>query len=342
MLDTIYSLIEKIPLPSIGINLLDVFIVGIVAFYAYEGYMLGLLIASVDLASFIISFVVALKGYVFVGNLLSQVFSIPRGFANALGFFLLALLTEIILNIVLRRLITKIPELPDGAVSRFFKKSDKYLGIIPGILSAFIIISFLLTVLMALPSSPFLKNVVSTSTLGSPLVANTAAFEERLNDIFGGALHETLNFITIRPGSTETHSLSFTYENPSVDPESEQRMWQMINEERKKRGLNPLVFDDSLRDLAREYSKDMLQRGYFSHYNLEGHSPFDRMDMAKINFLSAGENLALAASVNLAMDGLMRSPGHRANILSKNYNRVGIGVMDAGIYGKMFTQEFTD
>jgi len=44
----------------------------------------------------------------------------------------------------------------------------------------------------------------------------------------------------------------------------------------------------------------------------------------------------------LAMQGLMNSPGHRANILSPSFHKVGIGVLDAGIYGEMFVQEFTD
>jgi uncharacterized protein YkwD len=86
----------------------------------------------------------------------------------------------------------------------------------------------------------------------------------------------------------------------------------------------------------------MLQGGFFSHYDKEGRSPFDRMDDARIAYLSAGENLALAPNTDLAMQGLMNSPGHRANILSKNFGHVGIGVMDGGIYGKMFVQEFTN
>jgi uncharacterized protein YkwD len=38
----------------------------------------------------------------------------------------------------------------------------------------------------------------------------------------------------------------------------------------------------------------------------------------------------------------MNSPGHRANILSANFGRIGIGVIDGGIYGEIFCQEFKD
>ena len=66
------------------------------------------------------------------------------------------------------------------------------------------------------------------------------------------------------------------------------------------------------------------------------------MERYNIKFSAAGENLALAPNVSLAHQGLMNSPGHRANIMSGDFGKVGIGVVDGGIYGEMFVQEFTD
>lgn len=40
--------------------------------------------------------------------------------------------------------------------------------------------------------------------------------------------------------------------------------------------------------------------------------------------------------------GLMDSPGHRRNILDPAFAKIGIGVIDGGVYGKMTTQLFTD
>jgi uncharacterized protein YkwD len=119
-------------------------------------------------------------------------------------------------------------------------------------------------------------------------------------------------------------------------------MFKMLNAQRVDQGLLPVTFNDQLRDLASAHSDDMFKRGYFSHYTPEGLSPFDRMEKANINYQYAGENLALAPSTTLAMQGLMNSPGHRANILNPNFHQVGIGVIDGGIYGKMYTQEFTN
>jgi uncharacterized protein YkwD len=56
--------------------------------------------------------------------------------------------------------------------------------------------------------------------------------------------------------------------------------------------------------------------------------------------LNAGENLALAPTLTIAHEGLMNSPGHRANILQKKFGRVGIGVMEGGFHRLMITQNF--
>jgi len=100
--------------------------------------------------------------------------------------------------------------------------------------------------------------------------------------------------------------------------------------------------DPELRLLARAYADEMFRRGFFAHDTPEGVDPFERMRDANIRFGLAGENLALAPTLDVAHNGLMNSPGHRANILKDGFRRVGIGVMDGGIYGKMFVQEFTD
>ncbi len=204
--------------------------------------------------------------------------------------------------------------------------------------------TFLFSVVIALPSSPALRDLVTNSTIGSHLIANTAFLEGKINQVFGGALKETLTYLTIEPSSNESVDLKFKVANPVVDESAEQGMLRLVNLERMDRGLKPLEFDESLRDLARDYSADMFRRGYFSHYTPDNPSlsPFDRMENAGIIFLSAGENLALAPTTTYAMQGLMNSPGHKANILSEDFGKIGIGVMDGGIYGKMFTQEFTN
>jgi len=117
-------------------------------------------------------------------------------------------------------------------------------------------------------------------------------------------------------------------------------MLQMINAERQKRGLKTLVADPEMLQVARAHSQDMFAKGYFAHDDLDGKDPFDRMRAANIHFGTAGENLALAQTVEIAHVNLMNSPGHRANILNPSFGRVGIGILDGGFYGLMISQEF--
>jgi uncharacterized protein YkwD len=64
------------------------------------------------------------------------------------------------------------------------------------------------------------------------------------------------------------------------------------------------------------------------------------MHQSNVQFLTAGENLALAPTLSVAHTGLMNSPGHRANILRAQFGRVGIGIIDGGMRGFMVSHEF--
>lgn len=117
-------------------------------------------------------------------------------------------------------------------------------------------------------------------------------------------------------------------------------MLDLLNAERRAAGLAPLQPDPEATLLSRAHSQDMLSRRYFSHVTPQGRDPFERMQDAGLRFRAAGENLALAPSVERAHQGLMQSPGHRANILRPSFGRVGIGILDAGPNGLMVTQTF--
>jgi len=341
--DLLTHIIAFMAVKHYGINLLDLVIIGVILFYSYEGYLLGLGFAGLDLISFILSFFFGLLFYQTVSSWIVAFFSTPQGFANAIAFFLVAFVSEIAIAFLIRKFLYKLPQFSSkNPFFSFFKEVNHPLGILPGLASAYIILSFLLTIIIALPSSPALKQLVTNSRFGGMLVSHTASVQEHLASVFGGAIQDTLSVITVKPESSETIPLHFTVTNATPDEQAEAEMFSDVNRERVKNGLAPLKADSQLLVLARSYASLMFEKGYFSHYTPEGKSPFDRMDEATIIYSHAGENLALAPSESLAHQGLMNSPGHRANILSKDYQKVGIGVMDGGIYGKMFVQEFTD
>ena len=95
------------------------------------------------------------------------------------------------------------------------------------------------------------------------------------------------------------------------DAEAEARMLDLINVERLRAGLRPLVADERLREVARQHSQEMFRLGYFAHVSPSAGSPADRLQRSGVAFATAGENLAYAPTVEVAHSGLMASPGHR-------------------------------
>jgi len=129
--------------------------------------------------------------------------------------------------------------------------------------------------------------------------------------------------------------------SPSVGlTAEEQHMLNLVNGERQKQGLKPLVPHAGLTELARKKSRDMIQNNYFSHISPTYGSPFDMMRAAGISYRTAGENIAGASTVERAHLALMNSDGHRRNILNPAYTHVGIGIIRGGAYGLMITQMF--
>lgn len=114
----------------------------------------------------------------------------------------------------------------------------------------------------------------------------------------------------------------------------------LINEERSKRGLNMLSYDEDATLCARAHSKDMRDEDYFSHTNLKNQSPFDRMIQYGISYQGAAENIAAGqTSAIFAHYALMNSEGHRVNILG-DYIYVGVGVVFGGSSSMYLTQNF--
>lgn len=117
---------------------------------------------------------------------------------------------------------------------------------------------------------------------------------------------------------------------------------ELVNNERTKAGLQPLQLDSLLNKVAAEKAHDMATKGYFSHDSPTYGSPFDMMRTFGVDYKSAGENIAAgqrdAAAV---MNSWMHSSGHRANILSSKYTKLGVGYYAGGSYGTYWVQEFT-
>lgn len=121
----------------------------------------------------------------------------------------------------------------------------------------------------------------------------------------------------------------------------EAQVVELVNQQRTARGLKPLKLNWELSHVARYKSKDMRDRGYFSHNSPTYGSPFDMMRAFGIRYAAAAENIAAGQKTAQAvMNSWMNSPSHRSNILSANYTEIGVGYAAGGSYGHYWTQMF--
>lgn len=120
----------------------------------------------------------------------------------------------------------------------------------------------------------------------------------------------------------------------------EKQIFDITNSLRVREGLKPFEYSSKASDIARKHSKDMGDRNFFSHNNLENKTPFDRMEAGGLTFRAAAENIAAGQpSAIQAHEGWMNSEGHRENILA-NYEKLGVGVEFGGSYGVYYTENF--
>ena len=324
-------------------NWVDVVIIAIVLFYVFEGFRRGFIHKTLELVGFVLTVTISAVSYKAIGNYITSFTDINAVYSQPIGFFIIWFVLQFIYSLILRFTYPLIP--------KFIRKSlaNRILGIIPSFLSSVIIISVIVTFIIALQLPPKLKNSIDASIIGHKLVENKSIVENSLKSIFN--LDVSTLSTKLAPPQTEenkiidpneTLSLDFKTDNVTYDNASEQKMLDLVNQERVKAGVKPLVWDEKLAGVARAHSIDMFKNGYFGHVDLNKLTPFDRMEKAGISYKVAGENLAWAPSVDSAHRGLMNSPGHRENILRPEFGHIGIGVIDGGIYNKMFSQEFTD
>lgn len=131
-------------------------------------------------------------------------------------------------------------------------------------------------------------------------------------------------------------SVAGTTTKPASPPlaeatQPERRAFEVTNQVRVKNGLVPLAWDHELCRMARAHSQAMAKKGFFSHETPEGLRLRDRALATGIpRFRVLGENIAYNQGFKdpgaFAVERWMVSPGHRANILSKEFESSAVGV----------------
>lgn len=315
-------------------NWVDLVIILVLILFALESLGRPLILEVLDFISFLLAFFLSFSYFNYPAKFFESQFKTPHGLSLVLGYMLIWFLSEIVFYIIVRIIWPKL------SIFKVFGAS--ILSIIPATLRGLIFIALFLVMIATFPIQPAIKKAVLDSKIGSQILKRAYALEQPVKAVFGGITNDSLTFLTIKPKTNERMDLGFQTNEFSIDEESEKKMIELVNKERGSRGLKALVFDENLRSVARAQSADMFKRGYFSHYSPEGLSVADRASQVGVDFLVIGENLAYAPDVESAHKGLMNSKGHRENILSTDFGKVGIGVMDGGVYEEMFTQVFSN
>jgi uncharacterized protein YkwD len=134
----------------------------------------------------------------------------------------------------------------------------------------------------------------------------------------------------------------------SFSSSSERELVSLTNHSRANAGLRSLRIDSTLTSIARYRSKDMIQRNYFSHsIPPSGKSVFDVMQERGYCFRLAGENIGWnnypdATATEAIHQAFMDSSGHRANIMGRSWDVIGVGAYKAASGKKMWTVLFAD
>ncbi len=101
--------------------------------------------------------------------------------------------------------------------------------------------------------------------------------------------------------------------------ELEKETFQLINVEREKHGLQPVIWDETLHNIAREHSRDMQEKGYLFH------SPVG-LTYAECCYGGPGDYSHYSTTAEGIVDSWMSSPPHRAWLLDGRITEAAVGI----------------
>jgi len=320
-------------------NSADAILLALLLVATVDGLRRGFVLGVLDIVGLAISVGLALAYYRPLAAFLVDGVSIPIGTASALalaGVFVATMAALIVLVVLL----SKVMQVADWIVGG--GPLNAIAGVVPGLIKGSIVAIVAIHAGLLLPQSNRVLTDLHSSDVARRL---DNAFTQAVPFVMAPldrAVSEAPQFVPlIRPGERKDLEIPKGV-TTSPDPESEATMLRLVNQERAIADLPPLIQDDVLRAVARAHSEEMFQLGYFSHDSPIAGTPADRVRRAGARYTLTAENLAYAANVEVAHRGLMNSPEHRRNILSAELRRIGIGVAQSGVWGRMFTQTFTD
>jgi uncharacterized protein YkwD/uncharacterized membrane protein required for colicin V production len=319
-------------------NWIDLLFIVFVIYSLIDGWQRGFIALISHLVSLVGATWVAAQYHDAAGDFIGTTFGIAPMWRGMLGYLVVAFFAQIVIDVFCSLLIRFVPQ------KFLVQKINNALGSLTAVSIVVVIAAFMVLLLLELPLRGTIKTDIQNSFISKQLIHLAETYGGPAGASIANTARNITKFLTIEPGSQESLTLQLPegLTNLPVDVRDEVEMVKLVNSERASRGIAPLTVDAKMTKVAEAKSRDMFARRYFSHYDPDGKTVVDHFTAAGISFQLAGENLAFAPDLATAHKGLMDSPGHKANILDVQFHRIGIGVIDGGIYGKLYTQEFAD
>ncbi|MFZ0797751.1 MAG: CAP domain-containing protein [Terriglobales bacterium] len=145
--------------------------------------------------------------------------------------------------------------------------------------------------------------------------------------------------IRTRPVAVAMVGIMLCWSAYSQTPASraERELFASVNQSRRAQGLQPLRWNKALAAAARRHAEVMAERGSAQH-GFEGEPSLSaRVKQAGAHFNWLSENVIQGPSPEFIHAQFMKSPAHRANILDKDMDSIGVGVVERG--GQLFAVE---
>jgi uncharacterized YkwD family protein len=138
----------------------------------------------------------------------------------------------------------------------------------------------------------------------------------------------TTNPGTTNPGTTNPEKPTTGKDTSTSSSVSsyERQVVELVNAERAKVGVAPLSLDSSISNVARTKSKDMATNNYFSHTSPTYGNAASMLKQFGIKYTAYGENIASGQKTpQQVVSEWMKSQGHKENILSSTFTKIGVG-----------------
>ncbi len=321
--------------------ILDAVILIVFGLLALRGWFRGFVREAMDLVGLVLGILLAFRLGPAVGRIVEAMGGLSPDAGRLAGGIIVFVLVGVG-SAVVTRIVERKARLPGLNLAN--KVGGAGLGLAWGVF----LVTLLLTLGVILPMPPSVADAIESSAVSRTLTDSDGIAQETFRSLAGDRVAEAL--VNLRDVLGERRVVideAERVELPPVDaddleeePSRAVEVFELLNRARIDAGLEPLAWSAALSDVGVNHAGEMYRAGYFSHVSPITGTVGDRLGGAGITFSVAGENLALAASSGEVHAGLMDSPGHRANMLSDAYRRVGVGVV-GGPLGLMTVQVFT-